>query len=140
MHLYNVAYNIRDFFSPNPVLPCNTQIFDARLLANIVDEARYLHARNGRNYWYYFIRDVKDRDVVRFLLYRNGLKPEFHNSRYAYSTRTRPAFRCAQSDILANNYASIFVRMVAASFAEMSADEIQANIDTVKSEIKSHYR
>lgn len=140
MHLYNVVYNIRDFFSPRPVLPCNTQMADARLVANMVDEARYLHARNGRNYWYYFIRDVKDRDVIRFLLYRNGLKPEFHNSRYAYSTHTRPAFRCVQSDILANNNASNFVDLIQLSATEMGTDEIQANIDIVKSQIKCYYR
>lgn len=140
MHLYNIAYNIRDFFSPNPVLPCNTQISDALLLAHMVEETCYLRASNGQTYWYYFMSDEKNRDVVRFLLYRNGLKPEFHNSRYRYSTHTRPAFRCVKSDIFANSTARNFVRMVKESPVKMGADEVQANIDRVKSEIKCHYR
>lgn len=139
MHLYNVAYNIRDFFSPRPVLPCGSQMSDAHLLANMV-AVRWLRARNGRNYWYFFIHDIKNRDVIRFLLYRNGLKPEFHNSRYAYVTRTCPVFRCEKSAIVANSIASDFVELVRLSATEMGADEIQANIDIVKSQIKCHYR
>ena len=56
------------------------------------------------------MNDIKDRDVIRFLMRRNGLTPEFHQSNYFMDSR--PVFRVRLSQILSCPNQQQFVRRI----------------------------
>lgn len=101
MSLYELGANIRDLFKPTIIAPNvgTDAVADAKFLAGLAAGTAVLYANNGMLYWYYFIADVANRDVVEFLFNRNGLAPQYHLSRY-YSVA--PAFRNHGATYLTN--------------------------------------
>lgn len=100
MHTYNVTAKLKDAFYGVPVILGGTRGQDASALASMSAGMVRMRATNGRHYWYYFLKDVKNRDVVRFLMRRNGLVPEFHMSKYYDYDNKQPAFRVRMSVLM----------------------------------------
>lgn len=100
MHTYNVTAKLKDTFYGVPVILGGTRGQDARALASMSAGMVRMRATNGRHYWYYFLKNIKNRDVVRFLMRRNGLVPEFHMSKYYDYDNKQPAFRVRMSVLM----------------------------------------
>lgn len=131
MHIYNTIHYVKDIFAPNPVLPCPMRNADAALLANMALRTMNLRARNGNKYWYYFLRDTAHRDVVRFLMRRNGLRPEYHISRYEGRMFPAPVFRVLCTQISENAILQEFIGLIELSAKDMDADSYRAQITSV---------
>ncbi len=100
MHTYNVTAKLKDTFYGVPMILGGTRGQDARALGAMSVGMVRMRATNGRHYWYYFLKDIKNRDVVRFLMRRNGLSPEFHMSKYYDHDNKQPAFRVRAQDLI----------------------------------------
>ena len=62
------------------------------------------------------MKDIKNRDLVRFLLRRNGLRPEFHMSNYY--VEPQPAFRVQMTVLNKSKYLSEFTKMVKGAYSD----------------------
>mgnify|MGYP003312060118 CR=1 FL=1 len=82
MHIYDVKMALRDTFYGEPSVLYGAPHQDANALAALSCGIFQLRAMNGRHYWYFFMKDIKNRDLVRFLLRRNG--------HYAYVKEKQP--------------------------------------------------
>ena len=100
MHTYNFTAKLKDAFYGVPVILGGTRGQDARALASMSAGMVRMRATNGRHYWYYFLKDIKNRDLIRFLMHRNGLRPEFHMSKYYDYDNKQPAFRVRMSVLM----------------------------------------
>ncbi len=136
MHLYNLVYRIHDMFTPTPQLPCPTADNDARLLLSISYGIEVIHARDGNKYWYYLMPDTERRDVVRYLLRRNGVTPSFHNSHYSYTCKTRPVFRVKQSVVDGNPAVKDFIAKVTTAQAIQDRNSVEQQVRQIKMQMK----
>ena len=135
MHIYDVKMTLRDTFYGEPSVLFGTPHQDACALAVLSSGVFRLRAMNGRHYWYFFIKDIKNRDLVRFLLRRNGLRPEFHMSNYY--AEPHPAFRVQMNVLNKYKYLSEFTKMLESEYSDDM--KIEANvaryIDTIKTKL-----
>lgn len=132
---YNIKSALKDKFYGVPSLLGWTRGQDARALAELSCGATYTRAMNGHHYWYIFIKDIENRDIVRFLLRRNGLVPEYHTSRYYGSPQ--PAFRMRAATIAKYNDLINFIKSVEGSYKEeLQRDpDVLRYIDTTKTKL-----
>lgn len=110
MHIYNIKQSLKEKFYGVPKINGGTPDNDARALASMASYIMTMVANDGHRYWYLFMNDIKDRDVIRFLMRRNGLTPEFHQSNYFMDSR--PVFRVRLCQILSCPNQQQFVRRI----------------------------
>lgn len=118
MHIYDVKMGLRDTFYGEPSVLFGTPHQDACALAALSRGVLNLCARNRQYYWYFFLKDDKDRDLVRFLLRRNGLRPEFHMSKYYDYDNKQPAFRVQMTVLNKSKFLSEFAQMVKVAYSD----------------------
>lgn len=137
MHIYNIKAKLTDVFYGTPTILGWTPKQDARALAAMSVGVSHLRASNGQCYWYYFLKDINDRDLVRFLMRRNGLKPEFHMSRYYECVAKTPAFRVSMADISKSYDLGKFQNDIKMFFdsEERVAADVARYIDTTKTKL-----
>lgn len=135
MHIYNVRQFLKEKFYGVPTINGMSVDYDKRALAAMADMTMTACANNNKHYWYLFIRDIQDRDVIRFLLRRNGLNPEFHISQYFLDSR--PVFRVRLREICADENKMRFVKSVDKMYKTgiFSETDVNRYIDTIKSKI-----
>ncbi|MBD5400760.1 hypothetical protein HDR61_03390 [bacterium] len=114
---------------------------DAAILNRLAWDNLIMHASNGKQYWYYFPVDANDVDVVRYLLNRNGIWAQQHNSKYCVDRfgKKRLSFRLKTSYFIDNPDVEKFVRLVSKSY---SYDEkmIMEQINGIHAQIKQMQR
>ena len=66
MHIYDVKMALRDTFYGEPSVLFGTPHQDANALVALSCGIFRLRAMNGRHYWYFFMKDIRNRDLVRF--------------------------------------------------------------------------
>ena len=137
MHIYNIKAALKDAFYGTPTILGWTPKQDARALAAMSIGVSHLRASNGQAYWYFFLKDINDRDLVRFLMQRNGLKPEFHMSKYYEYVGKTPAFRVRMTDISKYYYLGKFTNDIKMFFdsEEKTAADVARYIDTIKTKL-----
>lgn len=54
---------------------------DAKFLAAMCTDCVTVYTDDGVSYWYYFVADSNNCDVIKFLFHRNGLSPRYQLSR-----------------------------------------------------------
>lgn len=135
MHIYNLKMKLKDAFYRAPMIRYGTCNADARALASLASGTSRTRAKNGHSYWYLFIRDVQNRDLVRFLLRRNGLIPEYHIS--SYYGMPQSAFRVRMVDLGKHSNLDDFTRLIAACHInddKMAPDTLRY-IDEIKTRL-----
>ena len=136
MNFYNIKTALRDTFYGEPRVLYGTRDLDARALASLSCGTKRVRATNGRRYWYLFVKDINNRDVVRMLLRRNGLRPEFHMS--SFYAEPQPAFRVQTSEL--NRFADLqdFTKLIADAYSA-DDDKLVADmaryVDTIKTKL-----
>ena len=137
MHIYNLKAALRDNFYGEPTILYGTPIQDARALASLSGGITRLRAMNGRHYWYFFVKDIKNRDLVRFLMRRNGLRPEFHMSEYYAAPM--PAFRIRLSEVTESKHVSDFTSQIKNAYSEDDklVTEMARYVDTISTKLKA---
>lgn len=135
MHLYNVKQNLKDKFYGVPTVSYGSVEQDARALAFMAQTTMNTRATNDKRYWYYFINNVTNRDVIRFLMKRNGLNPEYHISRYFIEGQ--PVFRILLRDIASDSKKLYFVNQVNLNYAlaDLNQSDLARYVDRIKSEL-----
>ena len=135
MHIYDVKMTLRDTFYGEPSVLYGEPQQDARALAALSHGVLNLRARNHQYYWYFFLKDDKDRDLVRFLLRRNGLRPEFHMSEYY--VELRPAFRMRMSEISNSKHLMEFTKTLKDVYLNdvNVGPDVARYIDTIKTKL-----
>lgn len=141
MNIYKVANmleTVRGWFGRSPIgaqVGADAQN-DMHLLYALSEETGFIRARNGKDYWYYFLYDAKNMDVARYLLKRNGVNTRVHWSRYlAYNGSPRPALRVRTSYILANPAVEDFVRSVGGVAERYNRDQVNEKILAVRAQM-----
>ena len=136
MHIYNVRAALRDTFYGEPTILYGTPGEDARALAALSAGVTRLRAMNGRHYWYFFVKDIKNRDLVRFLMRRNGLRPEFHMSEYY--AEPFPAFRVPLSELTGSKHVADFTNQIKNAYSEDDklVAEMARYVDTLATKLK----
>lgn len=134
-----VVEYVKDKFYRKPIVSYGENKFaeqDAKALGHLVSDIMRTQATNGHRYWYLFIRDMRDCDVIRFLLRRNGLVPEFHKTK-CYGDEL-PTFRVAVRGMDKNEKAKEFMKAVSKEFSSNIVEQpsVQVYIDSVKQQIK----
>ena len=137
MHIYNVKAALKDTFYGESGVLYGNQGQDVRALALMSAGIFQIRATNGYSYWYYFLKDIKNRDIVRFLMRRNGLRPEFHMSKYYDHDDKQPVFRVPLSDLQASEYLNDFTKRVAAAYADKGKElaDIARYVDTITTKL-----
>ena len=137
MHIYDVKMWLRDTFYGEPSVLYGEPQQDARALAALSRGVLNLRARNRQYYWYFFLKDDKDRDLVRFLLRRNGLRPEFHMSKYYDYDNKQPAFRVLMLDLAKYYHLDRFTIDIKDFFdsEEKHTADVVRYIDTIKTKL-----
>ncbi len=137
MHIYNVKAALRDKFYGEPTILYGTPKMDARALAALLAGVTRLRALDGRHYWYFFVKDIKNRDTVRFLMRRNGLRPKFHMSEYY--AEPLPAFRVPLSDVVNSQHIADFTNQIKDAYTEDDklVVEMARYVDTVKTKLEN---
>ena len=137
MHIYDVKMWLRDTFYGEPSVLYGEPQQDARALAALSRGVLNLRARNRQYYWYFFLKDDKDRDLVRFLLRRNGLHPEFHMSKYYDYDNKQPAFRVLMLDLAKYYHLDRFTIDIKDFFdsEEKHTADVVRYIDTIKTKL-----
>lgn len=135
MHFYNVKQNLMDKFYGVPTVLYGSKEQDARALAYMAHTTLRTRARNDKDYWYFFINDITNRDVVRFLMKRNGLNPEYHVSQYFGDLQ--PVFRIRLRDIASDSKKLYFVNQVNLNYAstDLNQSDLARYVDRIKSEL-----
>lgn len=83
MNIYKSVEYIKNLFKKTDVPVDNPfEKEDIILLSSMCDEARYVVATNGVEYFYYTPVDESKMNVLMFVMKRNGLKPKVHNTNY----------------------------------------------------------
>lgn len=138
MHIYDVKMGLRDTFYGEPLVLFGTPHQDARALAALSCGVLQLRAMNGRHYWYFFIKDIKNRDLVRFLLRRNGLRPEFHMSNYY--AEPHPVFRVQMTVLNKSKFLSEFAQMVKVAYSDDQeiSSAVMDYIDTIRTKFNNN--
>ena len=131
MHIYNLKMK----FYRTPRIRYGACDADARALASLANGTSRTRAKNGRSYWYLFIKDVQNRDLVRFLLRRNGVIPEYHIS--SYYGMPQPAFRVRVADLGKHSNLDEFTRSIDRSHQEddKTAPDTLRYIDEIKTRL-----
>ena len=137
MNFYNIKTALKDTFYGEPTVLYGTPKQDARALADMSAGMVRVRATNGRHYWYYFLKDIKDRDLVRFLMRRNGLVPEFHMSKYYDYDNKQPAFRVLMLDLAKYYHLDRFTIDIKDFFEseEKHTADVVRYIDTIKTKL-----
>ncbi|MBR2393552.1 MAG: hypothetical protein IKB05_03610 [Alphaproteobacteria bacterium] len=140
MHIYNVKAALRDTFYGEQSVLYGTRRQDARALASLSGGVIRLRATNGHRYWYFFVKDVKNRDLIRFLMRRNGLRPEFHMS--AYYAEETPSFRVRLSELEMSQDLNDFSRLVSNAYSDDDklVSEMAPYIDTINQKLGDQKR
>lgn len=135
MHIYNIKQSLKEKFYGVPKINGGTPDNDARALASMASYIMTMVANDGHHYWYLFMNDIKDRDVIRFLMRRNGLMPEFHQSNYFMDSR--PVFRVRLRYISSWPNLQHFIKRVDDCHNNMldESAEILRYIDKIKTEL-----
>ena len=136
MHIYNVKAALRDTFYGEPSVLYGTRENDARALASLSGGVTHLRAMNGRHYWYFFVKDIKNSDLVRFLMRRNGMRPEFHMS--AYYAEPLPAFRVPVSELTKYKDLSDFACKIKTAYSDDNdklVTEMARYVDPIKTKM-----
>lgn len=76
-YIYNIFPNLAQY-----TVSYNPQPDDALLMAQLCLRATTLQARNGKKYWYFFLKKRSHIAAAKLLLRRNGLYPAKHWSKY----------------------------------------------------------
>ena len=132
---YNIKATVKDRFYGVPTVSGGTPEMDANALASLACGMTRMRASNGHHYWYLFIKDNECRDVVRFLLRRNGFCPEYHKSMYYGAPQ--PAFRMRMATIVKYRNLDEFVGLVDKAYRKDAHKEAsyQRYVDTIKTRL-----
>ena len=138
MHIgYNIKSAFKDLFYSVVKINYGSRAEDASALATLTDGVSRVRARDGHHYYYFFVKDVKDCDVVRFLMRRNGLNPEFHMSNY-YGVKM-PAFRIKMLNV--NSQPQIdFIKQIGANVRGNDVAAMARYIDTIRTQMKRPFK
>lgn len=124
----------------NPVVGTNVgkdAAADALFLSYLCTQVKTMTATNGRFYWYLFLPDSQYLDLARFVFLRNGLKPQFHWSRYGcYSYDRLPSLRIEQKYLNNNPNLAEFVKSISARAGEHS-EEFKARAEFLRNQMKT---
>lgn len=114
MNMYNIVEYIKDYIGVNaaPIADNLDRMVDVGALRSLSNNIDFRHSRNGTSYCYYVIQDMADRDLIRMLFRRNGLTPEFHNSKYFYHMDTTPVFRIPRRAVAKDKQRAQFLDML----------------------------
>lgn len=135
MGFYNVCEYTKDFLGINSgmVSPNPDREKDAAALVSLSHGVSYRHSRNNKHYLYYIISNIANRDVIRFLMRRNGFTPEFHNSRYFSKTMPIPVFRIPAKTIFQNPDLREFADLMCfAGLNKSDVNLVKKHLETVK--------
>ncbi len=135
MNFYNIKTALRDTFYGEPTILYGTPRQDARALAFLSCGTRRVRALNGHHYWYLFVKDIKDRNLVRFLLRRNGLRPEYHMSEYY--AEPQPVFRVRMTELDKYPVLQDFTKQVSDAYSEDNrlVADMARYVDTIKTKL-----
>ena len=136
MHIYNIKQSLKERFYGVPEINSGSMDADARALVYMASHIMTTIASDNNHYWYLFMNDIKDRDVIRFLMRRNGLRPEFHNSQFFMDSR--PVFRVRLREIVSWPQQQNFVKKIDEyynSVTDKRADTVRY-IDTIRTKLQ----
>ena len=142
MYMYNLKMKLKDTFYGTPTILGWTRKQDARALASVSTGMARMRASNGRHYWYFFMKDINNRDLVRFLMRRNGLVPEFHMSKYYDSDNKQPAFRVHMVDLVKYNDLLQFTNDIKTFYdsEEKNTADVARYVDRIKTGLNAQKR
>lgn len=143
MHIYDIKMMFYDYLFGTPSILGWTPQQDARALAYMSTGMARMRASNGRrHYWYFFLKDINNRDLVRFLMLRNGLVPEFHMSKYYDSDNKQPAFRVHMVDLAKYNSLLQFTKDIQKFYdsEEKNTEDVARYIDRIKTGLNAQKR
>ena len=135
MHIHNIKQSLKEKFYGVPKINGGTPDNDACALASMASYIVKMVANDGHHYWYFFMNDIRDRDVIRFLMRRNGLMPEFHLSNYFMDSR--PVFRVRLRQISSWPQQQKFVKKIDEfhSCEKLAKSDMVPYIDKIKTEL-----
>ena len=101
-----VVQYVKNLFPDNvPVCVSDNPAADARVVAHVcAGDVFYMNQINGEKYWQVFVANLKDIDMVRYILRSNGLNPKLFRAGMLMSVRV--------SDVRNNPNARKFMDMV----------------------------
>lgn len=84
MNIYNGIEYIKDYLNgtAKKTIGANASE-DVKILGCLVNNCRKIRSRNGVNYYYLFLSNNSDLQIVYDLLSRNGFLPRVHNTKYS---------------------------------------------------------
>lgn len=110
---------------------------DAQLLSELCSDVRRMPATNSRKYWYLFLRDRKYVDVALYLFGRNGLEPQFHNSRYnMFGGGRQPSLRIETKHLDNNPQFNEFIKLISAQ-RKMNYKDLEVRVAAIREQMKS---
>ncbi len=139
MALFNVYHGIeyvRDFFRrPTVSYAKHPNVdMDINALRLLSDGALFIRSSNRKNYWYLFIRDLDDAELIKSVLARNGVRASLHFSQYRY--RSEPVYRVLYQDFVRNANVTQFLKDVSSHFYPEDWSITQKYVDQLREEMK----
>lgn len=139
MNLYAGVEYIKNLFTPR-VVPHNEfdADADAKLLSLMASDAKYMRARNGVKYYYYFPVNADDINVAKMIMKRNGIKVRTHVSHYNYYPMQ--VLRSLRSDIKNDLARSRFIDAINPTRTDINYAEYTDRLNEIRAQMNQNIK
>lgn len=137
--LYAGVEYVKNLFTPRATPRTDLDAdMDAKLLSLMASDAKYIRARNGVKYYYYFPLSADDISVAKMIMKRNGIKVRTHVSRYNYYPMQ--VLRALRSDIKSNPTRSGFIDAIKPMRTDINYAEYTERLNEIRAQMNQNIK